>query len=244
MLPYDGTAIRCIRIIRFTIMLGPWKDLIVKLLCRRFRDRTFPRAAPTIFPDLDIGIASEGLHRDGFALGLQLRQSSIERIREFSAGRMVVREAHRDCGEINRIAHDIAIVEVVRNYLGVEPVLQGSSLFWTLPNNSVNASYPEKFHYDVGDFKSVCVCFYLTDVTFDCAPHVVIAGTHKKKSIARLINPFMTDDDATRRFGANVTTLTGKAGTGFFEDHLAQHKRGPCAKPRLVLFIEYMLRRR
>ena len=244
MLPFDGAVIRCVRVVRFTLLLGPWRSLAIALFCHIFRNRTFPRIAPTMFPHLDVDAASKAVDRDGFAAGLQLPRSSIKRIAQFAVKSELVQEAHWDCAEINRIAHDTAIVEVVRRYLGAEPILHGTTLFWTLPSKTGKATYPETFHYDVSDFKAVCVCFYLTEVDLDCGPHVAIAGTHKRKSLLRLINPFMTDEYAARRFGSRVTTFLGEAGMGFFEDHATQHKRLVCARPRLALFVNYTLRRK
>jgi hypothetical protein len=188
--------------------------------------------------------ASQALDRDGFAVGLKIPQFLIKNIIDFGAQSTLVQEAHWDCAEINRIAHDTAIVEVVKGYLGVEPILHSTALFWTLPDESGEATYPETFHYDVGDFKTVCVCFYLTNVALDSAPHVAIAGTHKSKSLPCLINPFMTDEYADRRFGSRVTTFIGEAGTGFFEDQATQHKRLVGVKPRLALFVSYTLCRK
>jgi hypothetical protein len=241
MLPFDGAILRWIRVARFTLMFGPWRSLTIALLRQIFRNRTFPRISPTIFPQLDVDAASMALDRDGFALGLQLSPHTIGKITKLGATSKLIQEAHWDCAEINRIAHDAAIVEIVKRYLGVEPILHSTTLFWTLPDKSRKATYPEKFHYDVGDFKAVCVCFYLTDVDLDSAPHVAIAGTHKSKSIFRLINPFMTDEHAASRFGSRVTTFMGKAGMGFFEDQATQHKRLACTKPRLALFVNYTL---
>lgn len=244
MLPFDGARIRLVRCARFFLILGPWRSLAVAFLRYLFRNRQFPRTAPTMFPDLDVDAASKALDQDGFARGLQLSRSSIEEIVDFAAKGELIEEAHWDCTEINRIAHDAAIVEVVKRYLGVDPILYGTTLFWTLPSKSAKATYPETFHYDVGDFKAVCVCFYLTDVVLDSGPHVAIAGTHTRKSLLRLINPFMTDEYAAQRFGSRVTIFLGKAGMGFFEDHAAQHKRLPCGAPRLALFVNYTLRRK
>jgi len=244
MLPFDGAFIRCVRVARFTLILGPWRGLTVAILRHMFQNRVFLRISPTLFPQLDVDAASKALDRDGFAVGLKIPQSLIKNIIEFGAKSELVQEAHWDCAEINRIAHDTAIVEVVKLYLGVEPILHSTTLFWTLPNKSGKATYPETFHYDVGDFKSVCVCFYLTDVAFDSAPHVAIAGTQKSKSLLRLINPFMTNEYAARRFGSRVTTFIGEAGTGFFEDQVTQHKRLVCVKPRLALFVNYTLSRK
>jgi hypothetical protein len=244
MLAFDGITLRCLRVVRFTLMLGPWRRPAIALLRYTFRNRVSSRVSPTMFPGLDVDAASLALDRDGFAVGLQLPPSSIKKIREFAAAGVLIEEAHWDCAEINRIARDAAIVEVVKRYLGVEPILYGTTLFWTLPGKSTKSNYPETFHYDVIDIKSVCVCFYLTDVFPDSAAHVAIAGTHKSKSLERLINPLITDEEAAQRFGSRVTTFTGKAGMGFFEDIAAQHKRLGCSKPRLVLFINYTLVRK
>jgi hypothetical protein len=157
MLPFDGAFICCVRVARFTLILGPWRGLTVAVLRHMFRNRVFPRISPTLFPQLDVEAASRALDRDSFAVGLKIPQSLTKNIIEFGAQSKLVQEAHWDCAEINRIAHDTGIAEVVKRYLGVEP---STTLFWTLLNTSGEATYPETFHYDGGDFKTVCVCFY------------------------------------------------------------------------------------
>lgn len=241
-LGYTGATIYSLRAARFILLLGPWRSLAVAVLRYKFRSRTFPRISPTMFPSLDVDAASKALDRDGFAGGLQLPPSSINEITEFAVKASRVEEPHWDCVEINRIAHDIAIVEVAKRYLGAEPILCSTTLVWTLPTK-VNR-LAETFHYEVADFKSLGVWFYLTDVSLDSAPHVAIAGTHKAKLLFRLFNPFMSDEYAAQRFGSRVITFSGEAGLGFFEDQMTLHKRLRGARPRAALCVIYTLRRK
>lgn len=241
-LGYTGATIYSLRAARFILLLGPWRSLAVAVLRYKFRSRTFPRISPTMFPSLDVDAASKALDRDGFAGGLQLPLSSINEITEFAVKASRVEEPHWDCVEINRIAHDIAIVEVAKRYLGAEPILCSTTLVWTLPTK-VNR-LAETFHYEVADFKSLGVWFYLTDVSLDSAPHVAIAGTHKAKLLFRLFNPFMSDEYAAQRFGSRVITFSGEAGLGFFEDQMTLHKRLRGARPRAALCVIYTLRRK
>lgn len=242
-LPFSGVTIYWLRAARFILLLGPWRSLAVAVLRYKFRSRTFPRISPTMFPSLDVDAASKALDRDGFAGGLQLPLSSINEITEFAVKACKVEEPHWDCVEINRIAHDIAIVEVAKRYLGAEPILHSTTLLWTLPTKPFNRG-AETFHYEVADFKSVCVWFYLTDVSLDCAPHVAIAGTHKANLLFRLFNPSMSDEYAAQRFGSRVITFSGEAGLGFFEDQATLHKRLRGARPRAAFCVIYTLRRK
>jgi len=84
----------------------------------------------------------------------------------------------------------------------------------------------------------------LTDVDETAGAHSCIEGTHLSKNLLRLINPFLTDEQALRKYGERVKTLTGKAGIGFFEEQTAFHKRGVCKKPRLALLLNYNLHRK
>jgi len=70
-------------------------------------------------------------------------------------------------------------------------------------------------------------------------PHVIIGETHKSKNLFEIKNRRISDDVAEQRYRNKVNIITGKAGTGFFEDTFCYHKGMHPNKRRLLLQFEY-----
>jgi len=154
-----------------------------------------------------------------------------------------IRNPHVECDAIRRIAKDPLVVEVARRYLAVEPILLTTQLWWSYPCLDLNqARVPEYgFHYDIDDYKFLKLFFYLTDVDADSGPHVVIESTHVTKGVFGKLHRRITDEQAQTKYGSQVRALTGKAGTGFFEDTFCFHKGLSPSKRRLALVLEYAI---
>jgi hypothetical protein len=161
---------------------------------------------------------------------------------------------HRECDAIRRLAHDRKIVDVASRYLGSEPILWLTQLRWSGPLATRRQLCPSAheeprlydvnaFHYDALDCKSLTVFVYLTDVSHAAGPHVVVEGTHARKTLADICTPVLSDAAAQRKFGDRIRMLLGGRGTMIFEDTSAFHKAAPCATERLLLSIDYVLRR-
>ena len=178
----------------------------------------------------------------GLAGGMNLPAHIVDQILEYSTRYSDSHTGHWDCDAIRQIAFDPFILEVTKQYLGTEPVVHSSYVYWSNPHKQA-APYPEKFHYDVADFKSLCVYFYITDVDEDSGAHVAVEGTHRRKNIFQLMNPFMPDDTAATKYGSRVRVFTGPRGTGFFEDQVCLHKRLIPKRRRLALIVNYTLQR-
>jgi len=73
----------------------------------------------------------------------------------------------------------------------------------------------------------------------DTGPHTIISGTHKKRSLFEQLHRRLTDKQAIARYGEKITVMTGKRGSGFFEDTYCYHKGDHPKKPRLVLNAWY-----
>lgn len=238
------------RAIRAVWLLGPWRAIFVRFHQRFNRNEPLPRQDESIFEDLDSARAVYSLERKGYSMGIQVPDSLVEEILLFCAtqNHRKYRNAHLVCETIRRIAHDPKIIEIVSRYLGAEPILYQTDLYWTYPPADEQKrqriiAQKSRFHYDVGDFRSLVVFIYLTDVDEDCGPHVVIEATHHNKSAWRLINRFLSDQTAQKEYGDRIRIITGKRGTGFFEDLTCYHKHAPSRKKRLMLTITYMLQR-
>src|SRR5262249_11950284 len=127
---------------------------------------------------------------------------------------------------------------------------------WTVPRLEERADFfssghaePENyaghaFHYDIHDVKSLTLFVYLTEIGMDSCPHLVIEGTHKRKTLKDLRNRFLDDKVAQQKYGNRVTAILGSKGTAFLEDTTLFHKVAGGTKKRLMLSIHYVLRRR
>ncbi len=240
--------VRLVRAIRAVWWLGPWQEFFLKYHQRRSKNPTLTRNQDTLFPNLDVENALACLNHTGFAHGIQLPETQVEQIVGFCGQQAVVSNPHLRCQSVHDIAHDPKLLEVVKGFFGVEPVLFSSSLYWTWPPESEEKrqkalALKSKFHYDVGDFKTLIMFIYLTDVDENSGPHVVIAGTHKRKTPLRLLTRYLNDSIAYEEFGDRINVITGQRGTGFFEDLTCYHKHSVGQKPRLMLTICYLLQR-
>jgi hypothetical protein len=183
--------------------------------------------------------------RDGREISIDLRREENPLSPTHHIYRL--QEPQNHCEEINRIAHDPFMVEVARRYLKTEPVLVDARIWWSYPYVD-SAGNPLRtpdfgFHYDIDDYKFLKVFFYLIDVDEERGPHVIVAGTHHGKDFYEKLHRRLTDEQAASRYGDRITVMTGRSGTGFFEDTFCYHKGANPKKRRLLMEFEYSLRR-
>jgi hypothetical protein len=237
--------------LKYVLMRGPWRNVILHYLSKRTDRLTLSLPKPTLFPDLDIGATIFNLKEFGYARALQVPQQLLDEIIEFRDLRASsnIFHPHLTCDAINRIARDPNVVAVARGYLGVEPNLYASLMYYTArkfrvpENHIVRDGNMRPIHFDVTDFKDLLLFIYLSDVDHDTCPHIVIEGTHKHKTMRELLNHRLTYEQAKRRFGSNIIAITGISGSGFFEDNSAYHMIGFGHQGRWMLSICYTIHR-
>lgn len=240
--------LRLAHALRAVWWLGPWQKWFIKYHQRCNRNPVIVRNQNSLFTELDTKKALDDLNQSGYAPGLQVPEKKVGDIVNFCGKQDVVANPHFQCTTVRDIAHDPKLLEVVKMYFGTEPVLFSTSLYWTWPPENEQKrqralALKSKFHYDVGDFKTLIVFIYLTDVDEDSGPHIVIAGTHGKKTPLKLLSRYINDHKAQAEFGDRIKVITGQSGTGFFEDMTCYHKHSVGSKPRLILSICYLLQR-
>lgn len=149
--------------------------------------------------------------------------------------------------EVQALAGDPTLVDVVAGYLGYTPERVSSWLFWSLRNQLTYAEREARyqtvgFHYDVHGLNFLYVNFYITDVDRNSGAHVLIEGSHRGKRLRQLLGTAkVTDSEARRRYGdGRIKCIEGPAGTGFFEDTSCYHKAlAPLSDDRLMLQFRY-----
>jgi hypothetical protein len=156
-------------------------------------------------------------------------------------------DPHRRCRAVWRVAHDPQALAVARHYLGADPIVHNSVIWRTRGiGDASHFSHMHifRFHFDVADIKSLVLFVYLTDVDETSGPHVVIRGTHRRKSLWATLKLYLDDAIAQQRFGRRIDQITGARGTAFFEEQTAYHKQLMPKRPRTMLRITYTLARR
>ena len=237
--------IRHARTMRYLLMLGPWRAAVIKWY-QWLGNTPLPTESRSHFSDLDVAESIGELNDQGYAAGFHLAGEAVEQIMNYcrANGDGEHINPHLTCDEVRQVAHDPKIVAVVKNYLGTEPIIYRSHMYWVRPQaDQAQNNYVTHFHYDVGDFKCLLVFIYLTDVDEESFPHMVIAGTHKNRSLRKIFTRMLSETTAREQYGDRIKLITGRRGATFFEDVTCYHKRTGGHKPRLVLQITYVLHR-
>ena len=143
---------------------------------------------------------------------------------------------------LQKIVYNKEILDVCKKYFGVNPKLISSHMWWSFPPDNDEYTHQYGFHYDIDSFKFLKIFIYLNDVDLNTGPHVIIGGTHKRKSFKEKLNRRLTDAQVqnNKRY-SDVNIMIGEKGTCFFEDTFCYHKGQSPKKPRLILQAEYSI---
>jgi hypothetical protein len=224
--------------------------------------------AETLFGGLHVEETVRELNEKGFASGVVLPPDYLANILAFCAetsfvddygneplsidgvdernprpGALMYRcpNPHKQCQAADKLTRDPALVKVARGYLKAEPLLRSSRIFWSYPDVTERYNPLYGFHYDIDDYKFLKLFFYLCDVDRNRGPHVIIEGTHKRKSWFEKNHRRLTDEQAENRYGDRIRIMTGGSGHGFFEDTFCYHKGAKPRKRRLILEFQYAI---
>ncbi len=240
-----------LRVFSTLFWAGPWRGWAIRYFQWRNRNQPLPQTATTLFAGLAVNQTVAHLEAEGVALGLQLPEAEVEAIQAYCAidGATEYHNHDLNCVALRNIVRDPALLAVARAYLGAEPLLYSTQLYWTHPpaietERRRIQHRKARFHYDLGDFKALVIFFYLTDVAADCGPHVTIQGTHHHKSLRQMLSRYLTDQAAQTQYGERIKTITGPRGSGFFTDIACYHKHSYGAHDRLMMSVTYVLQRR
>ena len=237
------------RIMSAVVYLGPWRHLIVRMLQITNKNHQVPVNKLNCFSALDSDYIAHSIDRYGYSMGIHLSGEYVDAVLRFyqALDAELLRNPHSKSKAILDIAHNHQIIEVVRKYFGAEPVFHSSVIYWSFPClDSEGTPFRlrhQRFHYDVGDFRSLNVFIYLTNTDLDCGPHVVIEQTHKYKTPSQFVKHTLTDKEAHDKYGNRIKVIMGEKGTGFFEDTTCFHKQLINKKPRLILNLVYTMLR-
>ena len=219
--------------------------------------------------NIDVQKSIPNLATDGFCLDLTLSKEALDKIinyinnKEFNFNRdennkikfadrysfkdlyiLNLMNPHLDDNNIKEILLNKNVVEVIKNYLGVNPILEWSQIYWSIPYKDKNGNHispPNNefgYHYDIDGFKFLKIFFYLTDVNENDGPHVFIKNTGKK-NLFKALNRRLDENIINKKFYNQQKVIVGKKGSGFIEDTSFYHKGTAPINERGVLTCLY-----
>lgn len=138
------------------------------------------------------------------------------------------------------LMQDESIRHVIRQYLGLNPVFDMCTAWWSYPS-SADAASAQMFHFDLDRVRWLKVFVYLTPVGPDNGPHVFVKGSHRTVGSRIHRDGRYSDEEAKAIFPDHeFAELTGEAGTLFIEDTIGFHKGTAVrANHRCVFEFEY-----
>ena len=149
---------------------------------------------------------------------------------------------------MQQLLADPSFEEAARQYLRCEPVFVDVGLWWSFPTqDSINAQaeMAQFMHWD-GDWnKWIKFFIHITDVDFDCGPHVFIKGSHqvntKPQDLLDRGYVRIADHELASVYGEeSFVAVTAPRGTVVAGDTKCWHRgTKPEARPRLMAQIQF-----
>ncbi len=230
-----------IRAVRALIHFGPWRNIArASIRLRRRPARTLDTAV-SLIPNLDAGAAANAVRRDSVCVTGCLPNALVDEIRavtdhlppnEYGA-------FHEQLPAVQRLVTDAGVLAVAQAYFQAEPILLECNLVIQEEEERkrIGPTSQRRFHFDYAGWHSLNLFVYLTDVAVDSGAHQVVMGTHRYKRVQDAIRSSFDDDEIERRFLPRIRTIEGPAGTAFFEDTEAFHRRLAVKQRRVMLNI-------
>lgn len=142
--------------------------------------------------------------------------------------------------EIMNIANDPKILDIVKAFLGVKPVISNVTCWFSQPRED-GPKDSQFYHRDKDGIKFIKLFIYLCDVDDTTGPHVYVKSTSVSKGFRKCLR--YSDAEVVKAFGEEkVTVLTGNSGDAILEDTFGLHKgMVPTEKSRLILQVQYSI---
>lgn len=150
--------------------------------------------------------------------------------------------------EIQNIAFDDRLLNIVGEFLGSTPILSITSSWWSKNHSNHRSNLSgnaQMYHQDLDYIKFLKVFIYLNDIEEENGPHKYVQGSAKttedKLGDGYKMNTRIDESTVKNLFGEdNIVTFTGKKGTIIIEDTLGLHRGTPVIKgSRLLVQLQY-----
>lgn len=181
----------------------------------------------SILGNIDANLIADTIRQDSVAIVGQLPDDLVSRLRKIT-DQLPPEEyqlVHQVNEDVRCLIQDPGIRKVLRAYLKSEPVLLESSLFVSRSKPSQKEHKQNSFHFDYAGWASLNLFVYLTDVDEESSYHIVAKGSHRDIKVTDVLRGAITLSEAENRFGGSLQNITGPAGTLFFENTEAFHRR-------------------
>jgi len=234
--------IPALRVLRLLLHFGPWRA-IPRFLIRQLRPvaRIQDDEQASLLGPLDVNAIAEEVRQNSVAVAGMLSPEAVSRLRAIT-DRLPVNDYQRmdqiDL-DVHELSNDPTIKNVLRAYFKCEPALLECTLVITGPYETHGISQQNAFHFDYAGWESLNVFVYLSDVKAGSSCHIVAKGSHRKVGLRDVLCGSLNDADAVRRFGSHIQPITGSAGTVFFENTEAFHRRHPGNDRRVMRNLLY-----
>ena len=233
---------RGFQVSRALIHFGPWRHAARSIIRVTRPPRSGAAQAPSTIVNLDPDTVVSALRKDGFCVATTLRPDLVQSLRQITND-LPPREYahfHHDNPEVRALVEDDTVLAVVSKYLGSEPELLECTVVVHESEDGRSWICPQRrFHFDYAGWQSLNLFVYLTDVDEASGTHEIVAGTHRRKAMRDAVRPWVPDEEIERRFPGRIRSITGPAGTLFFEDTEAFHRRRAMKRRRVMLNVLY-----
>jgi hypothetical protein len=148
-----------------------------------------------------------------------------------------------EAAPVQRLLTDPTILKVAQAYLGMEPILNIYTMWWsTAFKRKADSRSAQLFHFDLSRVRFLKVFIYLMDVGEQNGPHVYVRATHRRKVRPLVKDGRISDQEMFSYYPRDrAVTVTGPKGTVFAADTAGFHKGLPVvAGTRLIFQLEYV----
>ena len=227
---------------RAVLHVGPWRHGVRAMIRWRRPPHYGTGSGVPALTDLDAPLLVERLRVDGIAEAGSLPFDRVARIRAVTdalpPGEYGDFQSQPDVGVLVRSA---SVLNVVRAYLGAEPVLLECNVVVGHAEDPASPTIDaqRRFHFDYAGWHSLNLFVYLTDVDPASGAHQVVAGTHRHTPLSDAVRVFLPAAEIEARYRNRIRTIVGAAGTMFFEDTTAVHRRRMFERRRVMLNVLY-----
>ncbi len=225
-------------ILRQIIHFGSWRIFPIALI-RKLRPplASSDENKQSLLGIIDEKEIAEELRQNSVSVIGLLPPEFVARLRQIT-DRLPYEEyqlVHQINNEVRLLTQDPGIMKVLRAYLKCEPVLLEASLFVSKSEKSLPQDGQNSFHFDYAGWESLNVFVYLTDVTENSSYHEVAQGSHRDVRFRDIVRGSLSIEEGKQRFGRAIQPITGPAGTLFFENTEAFHRRNRGNERRVML---------
>jgi hypothetical protein len=237
------TLTRTLQSGRAVLHFGPWRHAARALIRMARPPQGDATAENPLLLQIDTTQAVAALRADGIAMAGTLPSGLLNFLRAVTAN--LPPGEYGDfhaVPEVRALTRCAAATNVARRYLQAEPELLECNLVVSRaekPGAPPKKGSQRQFHFDYAGWHSLNLFIYLTDVAEHSGAHQIVVGTHGARHAWDAVRVAIPDQEIIDRFPNRVRTITGPAGTAFFEDTSAFHRRKMHTERRVLLNILY-----